>query len=59
MSCHLSWAMEVNARPLSHKNGPAGQLMVVEKVRVRMAGTVDDLMLTLRCGAEARSLRGD
>jgi hypothetical protein len=48
MSCHLSWAMGANARLLSHKNGQAGLLMVVEKVKVRMAGTVDDLVLTLR-----------
>ena len=47
MSCHLSWAMGVNARLLSHKNGPVGLLMVVERVKVRMAGSVDDLMLTL------------
>jgi hypothetical protein len=40
--------MGVNARLLSHKNGPAGRLMVVEKVKVRMAGTVDDLVLTLK-----------
>lgn len=48
MSCHLSWVMGVNARLLSHKNGLVGLLMVVERVKVRMAGTVDDLMLTLR-----------
>jgi hypothetical protein len=48
MFCHLSWGMGVNARLLSHKNGPAGLLMVVEKVKARMAGTVDDLVLTLR-----------
>lgn len=48
MSCHLSWVMGVNARLLNHKNGPAGLLVVVEKVKVRMAGTVNDLVLTLR-----------
>jgi len=48
MSCHLSWAMGVNARLLSHKSGPAGLSVVVGKVKVRMAGTVIDLVLTLR-----------
>jgi hypothetical protein len=48
MSCHLSWAMGVNARLLSHKNGPVGLLVMVESIKVRMARTVDDLMLTLR-----------
>jgi len=38
--------MGVNARLLSHKNGLAGLLVVVEKVNVnvRMVGTVDDLV---------------
>jgi hypothetical protein len=48
MSCHLSWEMGVNARLLSHKNGPAGLLTVVEKVKVKTAGTVEGLVLTLR-----------
>ena len=40
--------MGVNARLLSHKNGQAELLVVVGKVKVRMAGTVNDLVLTLR-----------
>ena len=40
--------MGVTVRLLSHKNGPAGWSVVVEKVKVRMAGTMDDLVLTLR-----------
>ena len=39
--------MVVTERLLSHKNGPAGRLsVVVEKVKVRMAGTMDDSVLT-------------
>ena len=40
--------MGVNARLLSHRNGRAGLLVVVEMVKVRMAGSVNDLVLTLR-----------
>lgn len=32
---------------LSHKNGPVGLLVVVEKVKVRMVWTANDLVLTL------------
>ena len=39
--------MGVNARLLSHKNGRAGLLVVVRKVKVKMAGTVDYSVLTL------------
>lgn len=49
MSYHLSWAKGGTARLLNHKNGPAGLLVVmVVKVKVRMAGTIYDLVLTLR-----------
>ena len=49
MSCHLSWAKGETARLLTRKNGPAGLLVVVVvKVKVRMAGTMYDLVLTLR-----------
>ncbi len=40
--------MGVTVRLLCHKNDLAGLLVVVEKVKVRMVGTVDDLVLTLR-----------
>jgi hypothetical protein len=39
--------MGVTARLLIHKNGPAGLLVEVEKVKVRMAWTVYHLVLTL------------
>ena len=47
MFCHSSWVKGVTGHLLSHKNGPVGQLMVEEKVKVRMVLTVNDLVLTL------------
>jgi hypothetical protein len=47
MSCRLSWAMGAIVHLLSHKNDPVGLLVVVEKVKVRMVWTVDDLVSTL------------
>lgn len=47
MSCRWSWAMGAIVHLLSHKNGPVGLLVVVEKVKVRMVWTANDLVLTL------------
>jgi hypothetical protein len=49
-SSHLRSATVVTARLLSHKSGPVGLLVVVERVNVRMPGKVYNLALTLDAG---------
>jgi len=60
MFCHLSWVKGATARLLSRRNGLAGQLAVVGKVKVKaMNSLVMPLVFGLRRCNGAGTLRED